>query len=210
MSNLKAALLVITDRPEYLERTLASAKEYLPDNFAARIVINDERHVLGFAGAIQRGWNRVLESGCSYVFHLEDDFTFNAPVPVEQMIEIIEGSDAHGPNPKGPRIAQVALKRQPWNDEERAAGGIVELDPDSYKECRGAGGIWTEHRKCFTTNPSVYPASICERGWPQVPDSEGAFTHQLLADDYRFAFLGGKNWPPFCEHIGEVRAGKGY
>lgn len=199
---MTVALLIITDRPAYLERTLASAEEMLPANFSSRIVVNDEDHELGFAGAVQKGWDRVLESGCRWVFHLEDDFIFRQPIPVGRMIEVLKVR---------PYLKQLALKRQPVNMAEREAGGIVELHPEDYVEQRDGGEVWTEHRRCFTTNPSVYSADLCRLGWPQRSESEGHFTHQLLADPAtRFGFWGEKHAPPLVEHIGTERKGHGY
>lgn len=195
------ALLLIDDgRFDYRDRCLASASQLLPP-LDVCIEVNDPDHELGFAGAIQAGWDAVLESGADYVFHLEADFTFNVHVPLEQMIEILD---------REPGLAQVALKRQPWNASERIAGGIVEQHPDSYVERQRRWGRWTEHDRFFTTNPSVYRASLCERGWPQRAESEGHFTKQLRDDGFTFAFWGGKFSPPTVTHIGRHRAGKGY
>lgn len=192
-------LLIITDgREDYLERTLASAQQNLPA-FDQRIFVDDTSHELGFAGAIQKGWDQVETD---FVFHLEADFTFNQPVPVYRMVRLLD---------RQPHLAQVALKRQAWNEEEKAAGGIVELHPDDFTERVEDNLAWTEHRRFFTTNPSVYPARLCRIGWPQEPQSEGVFTHLLLRDPMlKFAFWGGKHDPPLVEHIGAVRAGTGY
>lgn len=196
---MTVCLLLIHDgRHDYLERTLASAQERLPA-FDQRVIVDDSRHELGFAGAIRHGWDQIETD---WVFHLEGDFTFNGNVPVAAMIELLE---------RRSHLAQVALKRQPWNDEEKAAGGIVELHPDDFTERTDGHAVWTEHRRFFTTNPSVYSARLCRRGWPQQPHSEGVFTHQLLRDPrLRFAFWGAKHAPPLVEHIGAVRAGVGY
>lgn len=199
---MSVCLLVIGDgRDDYYARSRDSASEMLPD-FQARISVNDASHELGFAGAIERGWDYVLETGCRWVFHLEADFTFNAPVPVEQMIGVLE---------RHPYLAQICLKRQPWNDEEKAAGGIVECNPDDFEERSEDGEVWTEHRRCFSTNPCIYPAALCHLGWPQESQSEGVFTHRLLEDPTtRFAFWGPKLAPPLVEHIGAERIGTGY
>lgn len=196
---MTVCLLLISDgRDEYLERTIASAQEMLP-TFDQLVTIDDSAHELGFAGAIQAGWREVATD---YVLHLEQDFTFNAPVPVGRMVRLLE---------RHPHLAQVALKRQPWNAAERAAGGIVELHPDDFVERYDDGAVWTEHRRFFTTNPSVYPSRLCELGWPQIHESEGIFTHRLLENpDLRFAFWGGKFDAPLVTHIGETRAGVGY
>jgi hypothetical protein len=198
---VSVCLLLIGDgRDEYRARTLASLAEMVPpcDHF---VEIDDREHRLGFAGAVQAGWELVLETGARWVFHLEADFTFNRPVDLGAMGRVLE---------REPLLAQLVLKRQPWNEQETAAGGIVEQHPDEYLERLAGVAVWTEHRRFFSTNPSLYSAAICRRAWPQTPSSEGVFTHRLLADGYRFAFWGGKYDPPVVHHIGEARAGRGY
>ena len=142
-----------------------------------------------------------METGCDYCFHVESDFTFNDRIPVGWMQKILEAR---------PYLAQVALKRQPWNDAEKAAGGIIEQAPENYEEHESVAGKWTEHDVCFTTNPSLYSRSIVEKGWPDGPESEGVFSHQLRQGGYRFAYLGGKFDPPRVTHIGTHRTGNGY
>lgn len=198
---MTVALLLIDDGRPYREETLRSAAEHLPV-FDELVEVNDPDHELGFDGAIAEGWDRIARMGVDYVFHLEADFTFNAQIPVDQICAVLK-RQAH--------LAQVCLKRQPWNEAERAAGGIVELRPDDYEQRTEHGDIWTEHRVCFSTNPCVYPAALCAQGWPQEPESEGIFTHRLLEDARcRFAFWGAKHAPPLCEHIGIERTGSGY
>lgn len=193
----RVALLLIDDgRFDYRDRCLASASKLLPP-LDVSIEVNDPHHELGFAGAIQAGWDAVLESGADYVVHVEADFTFNVHAPIKGMIQLLEAQ---------PHLAQVCLKRQPWSPAERAAGGIVERHPENYT----SHGFWTEHKVCFSTNPCVYRASLCERGWPQVPQSEGIFTHQLLADGLSFAFWGAPLDAPTVTHIGRHRTGTGY
>lgn len=211
---------------------MASAADMLPE-FDHKVMVNDhadpawcdylddrwpEFDILhpigrrGFAGAIEAGWERIGYLGADWVFHLEADFRFNEPVNLGAMIEVL---DRHS------HLVQMALRRQSWNDAERAAGGIVEQHPDDYTEhtekypctyCpNGHSYQWLEHRRFFTTNPSVYRASLCDSGWPQVPNSEGIFTHQLLADPaLTFGFWGPRNSAPKVHHIGDERAGSGY
>ena len=200
---MSVALLIIDDgREDYLVRCLASVKESLPVEMMDIVMVSDAEHKLGFSGAVQDGWQQVLDTGAEWVFHLESDFIFNAPVPVDQMTSLLK---------RHPSLAQVSLKRQAVNDLEIAAGGIVELTPDDYQECSDDEIVWTEHRKFFTTNPSVYLSEICKLGWPQVKHSEGIFSHQLMEDpDLHFAIWGRKFDPPTVTHIGERRAGHGY
>lgn len=199
---MSVCLLLIGDgRDEYRDRTIESARECLP-TLDRLVEIDDRAHELGFAGAIAEGWRQVLDTGAKWVFHLEADFVFQAPIPVDRMIGVLE---------RQPHLAQIALKRQPWNAAERAAGGLVEQNPDDFTQRTERGDIWTEHRRYWTTNPSVYPAALCAQGWPVEAKSEGAFTHRLLEDPgLRFALWGAKFDPPLVEHIGDGRAGHGY
>lgn len=196
----KIALLLISDgRQECLRATMASAQEMLPpvDYF---VHVNDAAHELGFAGAIQEGWRRVRHLDADYVFHLEQDFTFRRYVDIPAMVRVLR---AH------PHIVQIALLRQPWNADERAAGGVIEQYPDSYETVRWDGLVWREHRRFVTTNPSLWPRWMIERQWPDGPESEGHFGIQLFGEDprYRAAFWGDAVW---CDHVGDVRIGTGY
>lgn len=199
---MTVCLLRIGDgRDSYHEQSWASAVEMLP-RVAHVVTVDDREHKLGFAGAVAEGWRQVRQTDATHVFHLELDFTFNQPVPLGAMIELLDAE---------PHLVQVALKRQPVNADEKRAGGIVELHPDDFHQRTANGVIWTEHRRFFTTNPCVYSVNLCRHGWPQVPQSEGVFTHRLLEDsDARFAFWGGKFDAPLVHHIGDDRAGTGY
>lgn len=210
---MSICLLMIGDgRDEYHERAYESAFTHglrpypsaASDVVCVRhvVAVDDREHRLGFAGAIAEGWRRVLETGAEWCFHLEMDFTFDAPVALDGMIGLLEDQE---------HLVQVSLKRQAVNAEELAAGGLVERDPDAYRQRVAGGVMWTEHRQYFTTNPSVYSTRLCRHGWPQVDRSEGVFTHRLLEDpDARFAIWGAKFDAPLVHHIGEDRAGTGY
>lgn len=201
---MSVCLLLIGDgRDDYRERTLESARDVgLFDQVTDVVEIDDRGHRLGFAGAVQAGWDAVIATGAEWVFHLELDFTFHARVDVHAMVGVLQ---------RHWWLGQVVLKRQAWNDQEKAAGGIVEVHPDDFIERTDGQRVWTEHRRFWSTNPSVYSTNWCRIGWPQVPQSEGVWTHKLLADPaVRFAFWGGKFDAPLVHHIGEARAGKGY
>jgi hypothetical protein len=187
-------------RDDVHERAHASIREMLPRPDKI-VIVDDAEHELGFAGAIAEGWRQVRDTGCDYVVHLEMDFIFHAPVPVERMIAVLE---------RRPYLAQLVLKRGPENEQEREAGGIVECWPDEYRQVTNQGDVWTEHRLFWSTNPAVFSAGWCAQHWPQVDGSERAWTERLREDPHlRFAFWGGKFDPPMCEHIG-VRVGHGY
>jgi hypothetical protein len=216
-------LLIVTDgRNGYLERTLSSIPTAVWASVSSTTAIENsgsQSHCswlqqrlphaevccfdrkLGFGGAIQAGWSKV-PAAATHVLHLEDDFLFETAVDVEWMAATLDAN---------PHLAQLVLKRQAWNDEEKEAGGIVECWPDLYEEVEASGGWYTQHRLYFSTNPCMYRRELTERGWPDGPHSERTFTDQLLEDPAtRFAFVGGKFDPPAVTHIGAHRAGVGY
>jgi hypothetical protein len=213
---MSVCLLLIDDgREDYLSRCLASLNP-LNTLVSSIVLVQDNEHDLGFDGAIREGWDRVREVvGCHYVFHVESDFVFLRPPPLAEMRDILN---------RDPSVVQVALKRQPWNEVEHEAGGIVEANPAAYEERHlDEASMWqreepiglcpyTVHRKFFTTNPSLYRASLCGRGWPEGPESEGRFGISLFEYNPELvsAFYGGKFDPPMVEHIGRQRAGVGY
>lgn len=220
------ALVVITDgRTEYITRTIPSALANLDGPISERWIYDDSgdadhlawlyqtfpqfriiHHVQGrqgFGGAIREAWRTLrFESAADYVFHLEDDFTFNRPVPLEDMIEILD---------ENPRLAQVALRRQSWNSAEKAAGGVIETNPDAYIERGGHFVSFLEHDLFFTTNPSLYSRRLIEQhDWPTGEKSEGMFTVQLREARRTFAYLGERTDGPWVHHIGDERTGTGY
>lgn len=202
MGGLNFAVLFITDgRTDYHERSLKSAKGMLPEP-VEMIKIDDPEHKMGFAGAIDYGWKRLRKQSVDWVFHLEGDFTFERPVPIARMIGVLE---------RRPELAQLVLKRQPWNEREKLAGGIIEADPQDFEQVTDRGDVWTEHRKFWSTNPSLYSVGWCHQDWPQVERSEGVFTHRLLEDpQVKFGLWGAKKDPPAVIHIGDERTGNGY
>jgi hypothetical protein len=221
---MTAALLVITDgRGEYLERTVASANEKLHGPIVERWMYDDSgdddhrawlrerfpefEHFdvgprQGFGGAIRASWNKLIGySKAKWVCHLEADFTFNRHVDLLALGGLL---NAH------PRLAQIALLRQPWNADERAAGGIWQQHPDDYTRQEWQGHQWLEHRRFVTTNPCLYPAWLMRRGWPDCLQSEGHFGISLFEDPRRYTvgFWGdGSEW---VTHIGHERVGEGY
>lgn len=194
------ALLVISDgRDEYRQLTLDSAAEMLPQPDHL-VEVDDRDHTLGFDGAIRAGWDQILDTDATHVFHLEADYTFHRPVLLAQMGEVL---DRH------PYLTQLALRRQPWNDIEAAAGTVV---PDYAIEHEMGASRWLEHTRNFTTNPSLYPRWLLEYGWPEGPHSEGRFSGYLrkLRPDLRFAYWGGRDDGEAVHHIGVHRAGRNY
>lgn len=233
------ALLVMTDgRRDVIERTIKSARDHLRGTITERWVHDDSGdpdyaawlaatfpdftihstgHRSGFGGAIRSAWAMIrARSDARYVFHLEDDFVFERDVILRDMCAVL---DHH------PDVVQLALLRQPWNPDEVAAGGIIEQHPFDYvdrfdwcpaESVRGPDPLfnrWIEHRRFFTTNPSLYRRILLEEhDWPTGPHSEGRFGIDLIHanPDAVFAFWGARTDGPWVEHIGAVRVGTGY
>lgn len=221
-------LLVITDgRREHLPSTLAYFDAFARGNIGERWIWDDSGDEAnhewlrstfpqlrliwhpagrqGFGGAIRGAWESLAAmSEASHIFHLEDDFMLMRDVNIDEMASVLD---------KQPHLAQIALRRQPWNDQERRAGGIVEQNPDAYVECRDeAGHVWLEHRLFFTTNPCLYRRELIEdHDWPIGHESEGRFSHQLMVDSsLRFAFWGSRHSGEWVLHRGRFRKGNGY
>lgn len=217
------AMLVMTDgRRDCIERAIPSAVDNLCGDITVRLIHDDSGddeyrswlrqtfpdwsvigtgRRLGFSGAYARA--RLHVRSCDYVFGTEDDFTFNHPVDIEAMKLVLAAT---------PHLQQLALRRQPWNDEERHAGGIVEMHPGDYTDVFLLGHAWLEHRRHFTTNPSLYRGSLCGRAWPPAPESEGHFSIRLFADDptATCGYWGARDSGEAVTHIGNERVGSGY
>lgn len=216
-------LLVITDgRRECLEHTLDSFTTNVDQSLIEHtVIVNDspdpdyrdfvddlgfDLHVppaprkRGFAGAIAAGWANLI--GTEYVFHLEDDFTFNRTVDLPALAGVLQ---------EHPHLVQMALRRQPWNELEIEAGGVVESHPDWYEDATDGTHHWLEHRAFFTTNPSLYPTWVTALGWPQCPNSEGVFSHLIFGDAARRSgYWGHRDDAPWVHHIGAQRIGIGH
>lgn len=221
---MSTALLFITDgRKRYAEHTLASLQvlidegalrfdyavvvddacddpsygEWLTDVFPWNLRLMPIGKKRGFGGAINAGWEVVRKLDVDYVFHLEDDFVFTRYFRIEQLERILR---------EHPELAQLALKRQPWNPTEEAAGDLIRVNWDSYEQhANDRGDEWYTHRLFFTSNPSLYPARIMANGWPLVERSEGVFSAELFRDPLvRCAYLGRKDDAPWVTHIGGV------
>lgn len=222
------ALLVLTDgRRECIERSIPAALEQLAGPITLRVIHDDSADPdyrawleerfgplgfeiigsaerLGFGGAIRNAWRELRRrDGIRFVFHLEDDFILRRPVDLMTMSMVLN---------RDPKLRQLALRRQPWNDEERAAGGVIEQHPDDFREFTDGYAVWLEHRRFFTTNPSLYSTALLQREWPNGANSEGRFGVVLFAGDpaARCAFWGSRDSGEWVEHIGHQRVGSGY
>jgi len=222
---MRLLLLVMSDgRREYLERTMLSLGGILAD--VEHWVIHEDSgdpadakwaagkfpgwrvHATGarsgFGGAIRSAWDLIRADypDATHVLHWEGDFTLNRPVEVRDMCAVLDDR---------PHLAQMALRRQAWNAEEIAAGGIIERWPGDFIEIKYGHTVWLEHRRWFTTNPCVYRAGLLDGGWPDGAESEGHFSAEVFADtEMRAGYWGARDEAPWVHHIGDIRAGTEY
>lgn len=220
------ALLVMTDGRDHIFETIPSFEAFASGPISERWIHDDSgdpRHAeklrrvfpgylvvstpgrSGFGGAIRSAWSLLRQqTAADFVFHLEDDFTFSRLVDLGAMAALL---DRH------PELAQVALRRQAWNREELAAGGVVEVAPGDFEDQRDEmlDLDYLTHRRFFTTNPSLYRRELIEHEWPAGDHSEGRFTAAVFADPAaRSAYLGARDSGEWVRHIGSTRAGTGY
>jgi hypothetical protein len=222
------SLVVITDgRDDCIVPTIAAARDHLKGQITRRLIYDDTGDALhrdwlreqfpdfvvcyaeggrqGFGGAVRHMWAYLSKfDNNPFLFWLEDDFVLRRDVELADMATVMLE--------RGDDLVQLVLRRQPWNPEERAAGGIVELEPDAYTDCFDGRNDWLEHRKFWSTNPHLVRMRITELGWPDDPHSEGRFGQRLLASspDLRFGFWGARADGPWVDHIGRERVGQGY
>jgi hypothetical protein len=190
-------IVVVSDRGDlYLPECLANLNDVLP--WTPTIVINDEAHRLGMAGAVRAGMREALDENWEYVLWVEEDFRFNERPPMEEMRTILDAA---------PHLAQVVLKRQPWSFEEHEAGGIVEMTPSAYTDLSLSGIHWLEHQRIFSLNPCLIPRPILQRGWPDGNEAEQ--TELLVSRGFHFAMYGKREDPPLVTHVGHER-GQGW
>ena len=208
------ALVVITDGRYYcMAESVTSIDQQLPP-FTFRCIVDDSgdrayaawldrtfkdfailHHPtrMGCAASVGHGWESAMLCGAEYVWHAEDDFTYNGPVDVGAMAAILDAN---------PELAQLALKRGPHGPVEGAAGGLMEVSPDKWTDHDG----WCTSSQIFTFNPSLIPRRAIEVVLAdRRPKLESNVAYILTAQGYRFGYLGQTTDPQRITHIGANR-----
>ena len=172
---------------------------WLDNRLSADLIIHHLTNE-GLASAVRDGWNAAAELGADYLFHLEDDFTFDYPAPLGDMALMLR---------RHPELAEVVLQRQPWNNEEKAQGDIFGEDPRYVAHFEQAGVAtfyWrVEQSHIFSLNPCLVPRVIIDLGWPDGAAGEAEMTQRVVQKGYRMAFWGRKG-QQMVTHIGGYRA----
>lgn len=185
-------LIISNNRAQYLEQVFKSLDKHLP-GFASKAIVQNDDDYAGMAANIQRGWARALENDWAYLLHFEDDMLLIRKPSLDLMVEAL---DAH------PNVANMMLKRQPWNDIEQDAGdvlGAIRGLAKTYVD----HGTWAAHDHIFSLNPCLIPRRIVEKGWPAGNEQEQ--TERLRKEGYLFGCWGSIKSPPVISHIGYER-----
>ncbi len=216
MTALNYRLIVVThgDAPN-LERVLASFEALVTPTPRERVLVVDgpgrvpigmddweiwgASRQAGFCATYERVWRAARSTKLPFVFLLENDFLFLRPVELAPIAGLLHTID----------LAQVALVRQAVNEQEKAAGGLIESRPGQFTAREHEGHPYLEHTAFFTSNPCLFRSSLARvQPWPDVPEfCEGHYGIQLRDEGYRFAFWG--DGSPWVEHVG-VRDGSGH
>jgi hypothetical protein len=160
-------------------------------------------HRAGYNAAMQEVWK--LAALVDHVVFLEEDFRFEHEVLFQHLASALDST---------PRLAQIALLRQPWFPNEIEAGGLIPALEDQGHTFRSAGnmyGVWLEQRAYFTMNPCIFRGRdwVKNHPWPTGDGSEYAFSRALFDSEPGTvcAYWGsGEIW---VTHVGE-REGFGY
>lgn len=213
---MKRWLIVLTDeRPGYLQKTINSARERLMGRFDHQLILDDSGYSpfgqwlertfpefeivhnkanIGRMLTMARMWEMVRGLDFDFVFFLQNDFTFNVPIDVDHMQSVMMHR---------PKLAQIALMRQPWNAKEKECGGILAKDGGRlYEQMEWSGHFWLEHTVRFTDNPYLARAEISRIPYPQTVTCESDWGNLLHEHGYHFAYWGKFLDPPRVEHIG--------
>lgn len=181
--------------PKTLNRTLESFNEMVTPTPSSIFVRRDPGE--GFCRATKAMWDHLQEVAERWVFWLEHDFLFKRPVDLAELAQTITAN---------PSVVQMALCRQPVNATERAAGGLVQSIAESLTRHQG----WLEHRRYWTTNPSLFKTAIAKVfPWPAGPECEGKFGIELLKRRYDTSFGIWGDGEIWVDHVGR-RNGHGY
>lgn len=211
----KVSLVVITDgRQDCINSTIDRLNSILSYKFFEKIIINDSANPAynnylskrftdfkivfhetrrGLAGAVQSAWVSYSKE-TDYIFHLEDDFLLEEELNIEHMIYLLE---------QNKHLVQMALVRAPVNPPEEQVGGFVFQHLEDYHQ----KNEYFEHQRLFTLNPSIYPVSTAEIGWPDH-GGETEFTNKVHSIDpkKKFGFYGNIYDKPKVTHIGGRRS----
>lgn len=196
-----AETVIVVDGPSGSEG-LARAWAYWADQ-EGDAEIRDSPTQQGFCKATARAWAEGAKPGVDYVFYLEHDFEFNRAVDLQAMAAVL---DRH------PELAQMVCLRQAVNEQELAAGGLMEARDGEFTPRSTLGYPWASYSSFFSTNPSLMTREfMAAHPFPTEHEAqcEGLFGWDLRELGYSFGMWTRVGDEPLVNHIG-VRDGSGH
>jgi hypothetical protein len=179
--------ILIDDWP--LERDEATIKALCKKYKIDKLVLNPEN--LGVNATVKKVWS-LIPSDVDYVWHQENDFTFLEKINISDLMTVLES----------PVIVQCAIVRQPWFNDEKESGSLMNTRPERWRSGNSSGIDIVMHKDHFTFNPSLY-----KRKWVQdiTPFGEYDLRNHLINTNGAlwFSYLGTKEDKHRCFHIGE-------
>lgn len=219
---MKLSLVVIGDgRGDCLRECVPAIFEHVHVPFHSRVMVDDSGDVeygqgldlsysdfrivhggrRGMAGAVQAGFDAVLETEPDYVLWIEEDMILTRPLPVMAAVEELE---AH------PNVAQMCFPRQAIDPSEGT---------DQLAAICAQASFVTKHDRftaqdfIFSMNPCLIPRRVLEMGWPSGPlgvGNEAGMTRKLLDAGYVFGQWGHPGDEPWAYHLGYARRTAGW
>lgn len=205
-------LMCLTNgKRDTLAKTIDAADRMLSGPIGRKIIVGDN------CSPVFDGWDTVrvkggtyikavtaaidvaIGSGQRWIFWLEDDFTIDRPVDLAELQAVMLSE---------PRLAQIGLQRQPWYEEELAAGGMIQARQRLGQRFTQREG-WVQHSAWWTMNPMLTTREFFAlHPWPKHPGSENRFYRGIVDKDPipLFGIWGQIDDPPICTHIGVERA----
>jgi|TARA_R110002153_G_scaffold248467_3_gene404666 hypothetical protein len=161
-----------------------------------KLILNDEN--MGYSATWKKMWQNIPKD-MDYIWHQEDDFTFNKKVHINSLISILEN--------KKIQLFQIFLKRNivfEKNDyirniENNTCGEKVVIDEQELVLCN----------HYFNPNPCLYPYWITQENYAENPQETPIINYLKKKYTYGYsAMFGGRNDDNIINHIGEYTQGK--
>lgn len=177
----------------------------------AEVLIHHDTGRAGFCAATAALWTKAAASDYDYVLWLEHDFLLTRPVDLRDLAVLLDSHVIDGrPNMSlgdyPLAVAQMALMRDAYSDEEKAAGGLFELRRADFQAMPNG---WLR-QPYFTTNPSLMRRDfMAANPFPDdgEPHCEGRFSIALREQCWSFGTWG--DGSVYVNHIGR-RDGSGH
>jgi hypothetical protein len=209
-------VVVGNGRTAMLDQTVEAAFQWLPpfdrylmvddsgdlavrrhlDSMYPDFVIEHHDQNRGMAAAVRTGFDLAVDTGCRYVFWLEEDMLLTSAPPVADAVDVLDARDW---------LSQLCFRREPvpGNVAEHEHGDQLAAICAQARTVSAHDG-WTAHDWLFSLNPCLIPRRILEQGWDTA--NEAGMTARLLNDGYLFGSWGqpgdGQTW---ARHIGTER-----